>query len=183
MRTPQFFIIHSSFFTRRSKASAPCLPLAELEGKVSADRLTDEVFIKSFAVRQTLIWSREQACLFRLLWFLTQLHTNADFKYSVDFSCRLICYVSERASPFPTGTGDSFGRAQAAVSCLILMRIARHGEWPSLFPTGCGAVFGMQPQHCTALTGCEMNLFVSLFRYRATRDMRIRSCVNAPLKR
>ena len=42
---------------------------------------------------------------------------------------------AEQASPFPTGIGGSFGRAQAAASCLILMRIARHGEWPSLFPT------------------------------------------------
>ena len=28
------------------KSAQPCLPLAELEGKVSAARLTDEVFIK-----------------------------------------------------------------------------------------------------------------------------------------
>ena len=42
----------------RTETGASCLPLAELEGKVSAGRLTDEVFIKSFAVRQTQIYPK-----------------------------------------------------------------------------------------------------------------------------
>ena len=45
----------------RTEIGAPCLPLAELEGKVSAARLTDEVSINRGDSRNIVI-RREQAC-------------------------------------------------------------------------------------------------------------------------
>ena len=45
----------------RTEIGAPCLPLAELEGKVSAARLTDEVSINRGDSRNFVI-RREQAC-------------------------------------------------------------------------------------------------------------------------
>ncbi len=62
------------------------MPSPYYEGKVSADRLTDEVFIKSFAVRQTQIYLKHNNLIGRK-------NESTDFKVCA-LVLRLICNFS-----------------------------------------------------------------------------------------